>query len=84
MNEQRQTISIADARSSARAFPELAPHLLTLIDAAEALRRIHESECGCTRPGSPACWWSGPDGTLLGSFDFDEVTVSLLAERRQR
>ena len=83
MNEQRQTISIADARSSARAFPELAPHLLTLIDAAEALRRIHESECGCTRPGSPVCWWSGPDGRLLASFDFDEVTVTQLEERRR-
>jgi hypothetical protein len=76
VNEQRSTISIADARASAREFPELAPHLLALIDAAEGLRREHDVECGCTRPGSPVCWWSGPDGRLLAAFEFDEVTVT--------
>jgi hypothetical protein len=70
-------ISISDARRLAGEHPELRDHLLALIDAAEALRDVHESECGCDRPGTTArCDWVGADGELLGRFEFDEEVVS--------
>lgn len=68
-------ISISETRRVAGELPDgkARDALLMLIDSAEALRRIHEDDCGCDRPGDfTICAWPPPDGGLLARFDFDE------------
>ncbi len=74
MNE----ISISDLRTLGRERHDLQDAMLALLEGAEELRADHAADCGCDRPGNPACCsWPPADGQLLARFDFDEEVVGL-------
>ena len=76
MRTAAKHISLSDARAMARRYPyALGAELHALIDAAESLRRLHQHECGCSRPGTVACLWPPADSEVLALFDFDEEVV---------
>jgi len=76
MRTAAKHISISATRTMARRYPyALGTHLHALIDAAETLRRQHEHDCGCDRPGTVRCVWPVAEGQLLALFDFDEEVV---------
>jgi hypothetical protein len=76
MRTAAKHISISATRTMARRYPyAVGTQLHALIDAAETLRRLHEADCGCDRPGTVRCLWPPADGGLVASFDFDEEVV---------